>query len=285
MNKPIISILLPAYKSKDLLSKVFLKSHINPDTTELIIYDNGGNDFTPEFKEDINAYGKNNPDFWKCVRMDDTSLKCHTVIVGDGQNIGLNAALNECAKVATGDYFYLCHTDMFLLNGWDTSLIEVHKNIPTGQILLCSRSIEKSSHTPFHVLKDFGQTPEDFKEKELLEFFKTYKDKGIVLGYRMPFFLHRKLWDKMGGVDPQFFSYATDNDLFFTAYDVGIRRFYLVQNSVVYHLSGRSNSQQNVDRDDFEPYRKLILKWKKYGVDANIDASEQRLVPWNVKVR
>lgn len=137
------------------------------------------------------------------------------------------------------------------------------------------------------LLRDFGTTIENFKEKELYEFFKTYNDKGIVSGYRMPFFMHRKLWEKMAGVDDQFFSYATDNDLFLSAYNVGVRKFWMVNESVVYHLSGHSNKQQTVDRGDDAPYKKLIDKWSKrgYNITQNIDASEQKLVPWNLKIR
>lgn len=293
-----ISILLPAYKSETLLAKVFLKGHINPSNTELIIYDNGGNGLTEEFKEDVNAYGKNNPDLWKGIKLDDTPLKCHTVFLGKGENIGLNTALNECTKVATGDYFYLCHTDMHLMPGWDIALLEACKNLPPASFLLCSRSIEKSSHIPMQLLKDFGTSLDNFKEKELYDFFETYKDKGIVTSYRMPFFGHRKLFEKLteyntknkicdGPFDSSFFSYATDNDLFFNCYEIGVRKFWMVQESVVYHLSGHSNKQQNIDRGDFMPYQKLIDKWSKrgYNITANIDASEQQLVPWNLKIK
>lgn len=281
-----ISILLAAYNSKDLLHKVFIPSLKNTICDyELIIRDNGGNG---DLLKDISSKnikilqnpiptGNKNQDFIDLIT-DTMSKKLNL-------NVGLNTALNEAAKIATGDYFYLPHTDMCLMPGWDTALLQAAKNQAPKSFLFCSRSIEKSSHIPMQLIKDFGTSLGDFKEKELYDFFSQYSDKGIVSGYRMPFFMHRQLWEAMGGVDEQFFSYATDNDLFFSAYDKGVRKFWMVNSSVVYHLSGHSNKQQTVDKDDRTPYIRLCEKWKKYNVNMNIDQSEQALVPWNLKIR
>ena len=249
---------------------------------QIILYDNGGNGDIKKYQHEPRLYG--------------SGILQEIKVIGAGQNIGLNAALNECAKVATGDYFYLCHTDMVLLPNWDKALLEASKNLAPGSYLFCSRSIEKTSHTPFHILKDFGISVESFREKELLEFYANYKDKGIVTGYRMPFFSHKKLLNKLteyniknsicdGPFDNSFWSYATDNDLFFNCYEIGVRKFWLIQSSVIYHLSGQSNKQQNVDKDDKMPYVKLCDKWKKFNVSMNIDQSEQKLIPWNLKIK
>ena len=258
----MISILLPCYKSENLLDKVFRES-IYSVPSEVICYDNGGN-------------GRE-------VRKD----KAFTWI-GDGKNIGLNAALNECAKRAKYDYFYLCHTDMCLLPGWDTALLEQAKKCAPGKFLFCSRSIEGTpGHTPFHVIKDYGQTPEEFRKDALLEEHNKHKENGIVTGYRMPFFLDRKLWNKMDGVDPNYFSYATDNDIFLSAYHVGVRKFWMINNSLVYHMQGKSNSQQSVDKDSDKPYQYFREKWaaRKYNTSLHIDDFERSLIPWNVKIQ
>jgi len=281
-KKPKISILLPCYKSEDLLQKVFLPSFFKntKEDVELILYDNGGNNLD-YLSAELQSKGIHN-----------------VKVVGNGENVGLNPALNKCAKFAVGDWYYLPHTDMHLMPGWDTALLEATKNQPPGFQLLCSRSIEKHSHIPTQLLKDFGTNIENFKEKELYDFFESYSNKGIVTSYRMPFFMHKNLWKKMekfnkesgfgeGGVDSSLFSYATDNDLFFTAYHVGVRQFWMVNSSVVYHLSGHSNNQQSVDKDSQKPYIYLLDKWRGFGyhVDMNIDESEQRLIPWGIKIR
>lgn len=266
---PQISILLPAYKSKDLLRKVFIPSLGQRDSlvnrTELIIYDNGGN---------------GNFDYFRS----EAPLK----ILGSGKNIGLNAALNECAKVAEGEYFFLPHTDMYLMPGWDLALLSAVKNHPPGKQLLCSRSIEPTrGHTDYHIIKDYGKEWDEFNQKELLDDFKDYNCHDIVSGYRMPFFMHRNLWARMGGVDPVYFSYCTDDDLVQTAYDVGVRQFWMVYGSLVYHLQGKSNQQQTVDRDSLKPYEYFADKWKKRGYPNAHHPGQwhPQLIPWYVKIK
>jgi len=275
-----ISILLPAYKSDYLFSKVFLPSFLKncSQKTELIIYDNGGN------------AGALLP--WK-VKACGTSKalgKNEIKVIGEGKNSGLNVALNECAKVATGDYFYLPHSDMYLMPGWDTALLDACKNLPPASFLLCSRSIEPTKgHTDFHIIKDYGKEWNEFDEQRLLETYERNKygsDHTVMSGYRMPFFMHRKLWDLMQGVDDRYFSYCTDDDLVQTAYDKGVRRFWMVYSSLVYHLQGKSNSQQTIDKDSNVPYEYFINKWKsKYPDICHPGQYHPKLIPQYVKVR
>lgn len=269
MKNHKISILLPAYKSEDLIKHVFLPGYLKNTRvdTELVIYDNG-----------------NNGPLQKAKGADP-----YLIIVGDGENIGLNAALNECAKVAEGDYFYLPHTDMYLMPGWDTALLEAVKNQPPGKQLLCSRSIEPTKgHTDYHIIKDYGKEWNEFNERQLLEDFAEYSDRTIRTGYRMPFFLHKNLWKRMVGVDPNYFSYCTDDDLVQTAYDVGVRRFWMVYDSLVYHLQGKSNNQQTVDKDSDEPYRYFVEKWRKKGYATAAEHPAHwhpKFIPWYVRIR
>lgn len=275
MKKPKISILLAAYKSEELLDKIFIPSLKNWTCDwELIIRDNGGNGDLDKYKSDLRIK-----------------------IIGDGLNKGLNAALNECATIAKGDYYYLPHSDMVLMPGSDTTLLQAAKGHAPGSFLFCSRSVEKASHIPMQVLKDFGTTVENFKEKELYDFFETYKDKGIVTGCRMPMFLDKTLWKKLENFslkyfgkkeacDSNYFSYATDNEIIINSYHIGIRKFWLIQGSLIYHLSGHSNKQQTVDRNSNQPYDYLKKKWKKFGYEINdIDQFEQSLFPWNFKIK
>jgi len=272
-----ISILLATYESENLFGKVFLPSFLKncSQETELVVYDNGGN------------AGSILPWKVKACGTSEALGKNEIKVIGDGKNIGLNAALNECAKIATGDYFYLPHTDMYLMPGWDKNLLEVCKNLPPASFLLCSRSIEPTKgHTEYHIIKDYGKEWNEFNEQGLLQDFKEYKDRSVVSGYRMPFFLHRSLWQRMQGVDSKYFSYCTDDDLVQTAYDVGVRRFLMVYDSLVYHLQGKSNAQQKVDKDSNKPYEYFVEKWKKKYPDARHPGEwHPRLIPWYLKSR
>ena len=284
MTNPKISILLPAYKSINLLTNVFYPSFYKnvQEDVELIVYDNGGNLlFDTETHLSANIHPMN------CF-MTPSQRQIRFKAIGGGKNIGLNAALNECAKVATGDYFYLPHTDMYLMPGWDTTLLSACRNFPPTSFLLCSRSIEPiKGHTNYHIIKNYGMEYDEFDKERLVNEFEDYKDGSIVVGARMPFFMHRKLWDKMGGVDSHYFSYCTDDDLIQEAYHNGCRRFWMVYDSLVYHLQGKSNQQQHVDRDRNEPYEYFIDKWKKRGYENASHPGQwhPRLINFNHKVK
>lgn len=288
--KPKISILLPAYKSEGMLGKVFLDS-LTENTTvpvELVLYDNGGNDFTEEFKEDVKAYHWNETYLKYGVSIDNSKhLKCALRIIGDGKNIGLNKALNECAKVARGEYFYLPHTDMHLLPGWDVALLNEAKNLPPLSFLMCSRSIEPGySHIPSQIVKDYGNDVESFRKDDLLKDYQQYVEQKVVVNARMPFFLTKKLWDKIGGVDENYFSYCTDDDLIQQCYDAGVRRFWMIGASLVYHLQGKSNAKQTVDRDSQKPYEYFVEKWKKkYPHVTHPGQYHPKLIPFETRIK
>ena len=72
---------------------------------ELILYDNGGNGNLQQLAE---IYSQ-------LYELENIPIK----IIGNGTNIGLNAALNRCAETASREWYYLPHCDMSLLPGWD----------------------------------------------------------------------------------------------------------------------------------------------------------------------
>ena len=270
----MISILLPCYKSEKLLEKVFIPSlQHNTNSVQVILYDNGGNGDIKKHQHEPRFHGSGSMQEIK--------------VIGDGVNIGLNAALNECAKVATGDYFYLPHTDMYLLPDWDKALLQASKNLAPTSYLLCSRSIEPGySHIRSQIIKDYGNEVENFQEERLLREFNQFVEEKVVVNARMPFFMHRKMWEKMGGVDSNYFSYCTDDDLVQTAYDIGVRKFYMIYRSMCYHLQGRSNTQQSIDRDRNEPYEYFIKKWQeKYPKVSHPGQYHPRLIPFEARVR
>lgn len=266
-----VSILLPCYKSSEVLKNVFIPSYVkNCKGAELVVYDNGGNNLDDLFSNLTE------------------SAKSDIIVLGDGRNVGLNAALNVCAKHATGDWFYLPHTDMHILPGALDALLSAVKGQVPWNLLLCSRSIEKHSHIKEQLIMDFGTDLDSYNEDRLYKFFEGYKDKdSIITGKRMPFFMHRKLWEKMGGVDEYYFSFATDDDLIQEAYDVGVRKFWMVFGSCVYHLSGHSNKQQTVDRDDLGPYQYFVDKWRRRGYnDAHHPGQwHDKLIPNGVRIK
>lgn len=291
MKKPIVSILLACYKSEQLLEKVFLPSlrHVTIPI-EIIFYDNTGNGSKDGLSVLEHSSGSLNPVLRKHKNENDnlTFLILGKSPMVKEQNIGLNAALNECARAATGDFFFLPHTDMYLLPNCLENLVAATKNQAPLSYLLCSRSIEPSQgHTPHHHIRNYGQEPEEFQEQRMLsECGQFINDIGVQVGARMPFFMHRKLWEKMNGVDAHYFSYCTDDDLIQTAYDVGVRKFWMTDNSLVYHLQGKSNNQQKVDKDSNEPYEYFVNKWKqKYPDVSHPGQYHHKIIPLYSRVK
>ncbi|MDO8659929.1 MAG: glycosyltransferase [Candidatus Parcubacteria bacterium] len=280
----MISILLPAYKSNELLKKVFCPSFMDyGNGAELLVYDNGGNEQLNHGGVDY-SYGR-------------------IAALGDGRNIGLHAAYNKCFKLAKGDWFYLPHTDQYLLPNWDTELLNATRGMVASKILLCSRSVEPmKGHTEHHRILDFGKQVNEFNEVALIDWYKTqYQDtqesQRIEVGARMPFFLHRSLLDKMadfnqkngicdGPFDDHYFSYGQDDDIIQTCFHLGVRRFHMAWGSLVYHLGGQSNKQQNVDRGSDEPYKYFVDKWKKWYPDIDHPARyHSKNIPFGTTVK
>ena len=269
----MISILLPAYKANKLLHEVFvpgLKNVWNEHKVEVLLWDNGGNE---EFLNQLSIRSDVHPD---CLR-----------VFGTGENIGLNKALNLLAKEAEGEYFYLPHTDMIMLPGCLEALVKEVKNLPPTSYLLCSRSIEPGfSHIPSQIIKDYGNDVNTFQKDKLMAEYRQYVEKKVVVNARMPFFLHRKLWERIGGVDENYFSYCTDDDLIQQCYDAGVRRFWMVGESLVYHLQGKSNQQQTVDRDSQKPYEYFVEKWKKKYPDVHHPGQyHPKLIPFETRIK
>src|SRR3990167_2895477 len=204
----MISILLPAYKSDQLLEKVFIPSWVENTQSETT-----GKLDLPMMIEEAKILS--------VIKRRRVEIN----VIGDGKNVGLHAAYNKAFKVAKCDWFYLPHTDHYLLPNWDVELLNATRGMVASKILLCSRSVEHTKgHTNHHKILDFGKTVEEFKQKELMEWYnKEYKNSQesnrMEVGARMPFFLHRSLLDKMadfnqkngicdGPFDDHYFSYV-----------------------------------------------------------------------------
>ncbi|MBI2449298.1 glycosyltransferase [Candidatus Pacearchaeota archaeon] len=274
---PKISIFLPAFRSKDLLYNVFFKGlcRNTKENVELILYDNTGNG------EDIE---KILIDGAKELVPKNITVKLR---LSNNENVGLNKAFNDCAKVAEGEYFYLCHTDMYVLPGWDTALLSACLNLAPISFLLCSRSIEPGySHVKSQIRKDYGNELNNFQEEKLLKEYKQFVENKIVVNARMPFFMHRKLWERLGGVDEKYHSFCSDDDIIQDCYYHNVRRFYMIYDSLIYHLQGKSNSQQTIDKDKDWPYRYFVEKWKaKYPDICHPGQYHPGLIPFELRVK
>jgi len=258
-----ISICITSWNSADYL-KLCLDAiyHHTQLPYEVLVHDNASEDNTEEVVATTNA---------------------ENVKYTRGENRGINAGWNWCIENAKYEYIYTPHTDHVVLPNWDIGLAEMTKKIPVAwKFLGCSRSLEKRSHIQCQATGyEYGKINNFDIEKLLADAEKLLENK-IVTAPRQPFFFHRMFFDKLGGFDCNFYSFAEDDDKVLAAWDLGIRRFPMTFSSLVYHFGGATNSRQNIDRDLEKPYFYLYDKYKT--THPNMMKGEKHVWPYIVNL-
>ena len=168
----MISIIIPTYNNFDYL-KLCIKSLNNNSKHqhELIFHINDGSDGTIEFI-------KNNG--YKFTHSE--------------TNIGLCSSINKAAKLASFDYILYSHDDMYFCPDWDDVLINEIKTINHENFYLSGTMIEANSG---HIVYNFGDTINNFKEEELLSKYKDinfYDHQGT---HFAPHLVSKKMWNKV----------------------------------------------------------------------------------------
>ena len=86
------------------------------------------------------------------------------------KNIGLCSAINKAANLASFDKLLYSHDDMYFCPHWDEVLIEEVNLINHDKFYLDGTMIEANSG---HIVYDFGDSIENFREEELLSKYST----------------------------------------------------------------------------------------------------------------
>ena len=225
----MISIIIPTYNNLDYL-KLCIKSLNNNSSHahEIIFHINDGSDGTAEFIKNIG---------YKFTHSD--------------TNIGLCSSINKAAKLASFEYILYSHDDMYFCPDWDDVLIKEIKSLNHENFYLSGTMIEQSSG---HIVYNFGDTINNFKEDELLS---KYKD--------INFFDHhlvsKKMWNKVGGFSEEFNpGIASDPDFNMKLWKEGVRIFKGLNDFKVYHfgsLTTRKKKNLIQNRGD----KTFLKKW------------------------
>ena len=86
-------------------------------------------------------------------------------------NIGLCSSINKAAQLASFNYILYSHDDMYFCPDWDDVLINEIKSINHEKFYLSGTMIEANSG---HIVYNFGDTINNFKEVELLSKYKLF---------------------------------------------------------------------------------------------------------------
>ena len=184
-------------------------------------------------------------------------------------NVGVCHAVNRAASLAATNYIVYINDDMYLCPDWDYQLWRVIEKQPDNLFFLSATTIE-----PRDVRKDvtiapynFGTTPENFKESELLQQYKDFPMNDWSGASWPPNLVHRSLWEKVGGYSTEFFpGFYSDPDFSMKLWQAGVRRFIGVAESRAYHFLEISTAK--IGRESIRNGRKLFLK--KWNITSRV---------------
>jgi glycosyltransferase involved in cell wall biosynthesis len=160
-------------------------------------------------------------------------------------NIGVCYALNYSRSLIEGTYVVFMNDDMYVCPGWDTALLEEIGRIGHPWFFLSSTMIEpRFTGNPSVILGDYGTSPADFREKDLLEAFSQLEKQDWMGSTWPPNVVHRDVWDLAGGYGVEFSpGMYSDPDFSMKLWEMGIRLFKGVGRSRVYHFGGKSTER------------------------------------------
>lgn len=180
------------------------------------------------------------------------------------KNIGICYGLNACRSLIKSDYVVYANDDMVLLPGWDSGLKKEIDLIGHDHFMLSCTMIEPTeTGNSCVVVKDYGNSIENFKQQELLNDYKKLQRDDWNGSTWPPNIMHINQWDLVGGMSTEFSpGMYSDPDLSKKLWDSGVRIFKGKGNSLVYHFGSKSTKRvkKNKGRTQF------LNKW---GISSN----------------
>ena len=173
-------------------------------------------------------------------------------------NIGLCTSINRAAKLSTTDYILYSHDDMYFCPNWDDVLIKEVKLIQHDEFYLSGTMIEANSG---HIIHNFGETINDFRENELLSKYKDINFYDHQGSHFAPHLVTKKMWNKVGGFSEEFNpGIGSDPDFNMKLWNQNVRIFKGLNDFKVYHfgsLTTRKKKNFTQNRGD----RTFLKKW------------------------
>lgn len=181
------------------------------------------------------------------------------------ENIGICYALNMCRTLVKSDYIIYLNDDMYVLPNWDTELDKEIADLPNKLFMLSSTMIEPiDTNNPCVIVKNYGQSIQEFNETLLLKEYDTLTVKNWSGSTWPPNLVHKDLWDLVGGLSIEFSpGMYSDPDFSKKLYELGVRNFKGIGKSLVYHFGSKTTKKLKKSRG-----RELfLLKW---GITSNV---------------
>ena len=156
-----------------------------------------------------------------------------------GHTILYDRLVNE---IATKDICMIYHADMYLMPG---ALDQIEHKLRDKTIVSLTR-IEPPLHPegPEKMLMDFGIEPEEFKEKELLEWFKEvqlHQATKATEGIFAPWAFYKKDFQEINGHDPLYAPQSKEDSDIFNRFQLNGIKFIQTWGGCVYHMTCRGS--------------------------------------------
>jgi len=219
----MFSILIPTWNNLELLKLCVRSIRENSAFAhQIIVHVNDGSDGTLE---------------WVRAQQLDHSYS--------PQNVGICLAVNEAAMHAKHDYILYLNDDMYCCPGWDAALVSRMKSLDTDLFMLSGTMIEPvHTHNPCVVVSDYGRSPDQFAEQELLSNLPGHRKPDWYGATWPPTLVHAKWWFRVGGYSSEFSpGMSSDNDFSMKLWHAGCRIFLGVGDALVYHFQAKSTTR------------------------------------------
>lgn len=175
------------------------------------------------------------------------------------KNLGICVGMNRLRTIASSSIICYLNDDMFVLPGWDTTILAEVFQFYNHNYLLSSTMIEPNSPAnPCSINGDFGSELSDFQEEALLNRFDHFPKSDWNGSSWPPLWISVELWDKIGGFSEEFSpGMYSDPDLAMKAWKEGVRNFKGISKSRVYHFGSKSTKRSGMN----EGRKMFIAKW------------------------
>ena len=237
----MISVIIPTYKEPehlDLCLKSAFEGQVN--NNEIIVVVDG-------------FYELNKPILDKYPKVNVLDL---------GSNKGLSVATNWGVYNATNDYILVVNDDNVFPRNWDYKLTQFKQQ---GVVVSANQIEPKPSMFSQFIIKDLGESPEEFDLKAYWDFEDTQYKQAELSGSTLPFMMNKYDYLAVGGWDIMYPSpHVVDWDFFLKCEYVGytMKRVYVN----FYHFAGaatRKTPEQSAEstRKEQLAHQFFTTKW------------------------
>ena len=194
---------------------------------EICVADDFSNDGTWDWCQEMMKKDSN----FKAIRNEGPTRSGHTILY--------DRLVNE---VASHDVCMIYHADMYLMPG---AIDQIEHKLKENTIVSLTR-IEPPLHPPGpeKMLIDFGIEPEEFREQELLDWFKDIQLQQltkITEGIFAPWAFYKKDFQEIGGHDPLFAPQSKEDTDIFNRFHMNGIKFIQTWGGCVYHMTCRGS--------------------------------------------